>query len=432
MVFVKSNNNNSLMPCSARKARLLLDSNKAKIIDYKNFTIQLTYNTTNFYQKTIISVDTGAKFLGIILRNGKNILLARQVKLRNDISSLLITRKILRRARRNKLRYRQPRFLNRIKSKKAGWLPPSILSRVNNTINIIDNLAQKLPEYELIIEVGNFDVQKMKNPAIKGKEYQQGEMAGFNEVKEFVLSRDHYKCQHKQCNSENKKLHVHHIIFRSQGGTNQPKNLITLCETCHNNLHKGLIEDKFKKVAIYKEPPFMNNLKVLLQKHYPNATFCYGYETKSKRQEMQLEKTHINDAIAISCYNKEIISNLKYPNIEEYVIQVRIKKRSLHEQTARKGRLTKNIHQKRNNKNVNQVGIYKIGSTARFGNKIGYISGFTGKSAYIKDIQDNYIQEPSKSYKQISLSKLNLVCYNNGWVKFIHNSSHHLQKTAEV
>lgn len=275
-------------------------------------------------------------------------------------------------------------------------------------------------------------MQKMKNPAIKGKEYQQGEMAGFNEVKEFVLSRDHYKCQHKQCNSENKKLHVHHIIFRSQGGTNQPKNLITLCETCHNNLHKGLIEDKFKKVAIYKEPPFMNNLKVLLQKHYPNATFCYGYETKSKRQEMQLEKTHINDAIAISCYNKEIISNLKYPNIEEYVIQVRIKKRSLHEQTARKGRLTKNIHQKRNNKNVNQVGIYKIGSTARFGNKIGYISGFTGKSAYIKDIQDNYIQEPSKSYKQISLSKLNLVCYNNGWVKFIHNSSHHLQKTAEV
>ena len=265
MIFVKSHNNTSLMPCSTRKARLLLSSNKAEIIDYKNFTIKLKYNTTNFCQKTIIAVDTGAKYLSIILRNGKNILLAKQVKLRNDISSLLLSKRILRRARRNKLRYRQARFLNRTKSKKSGWLPPSILSRINNTINMIDNIIEKLPLTELIFEVGNFDVQKMINPAIKGKEYQQGEMAGFNEVKEFVLARDKYKCQHKLCSSKDKKLNVHHIIFRSQGGTNKPKNLITLCETCHQNLHKGLIDSKFKKVAIYKEPPFMNRLKLRLQ-----------------------------------------------------------------------------------------------------------------------------------------------------------------------
>ena len=53
----------------------------------------------------------------------------------------------------------------------------------------------------------------------------------------------------------------------------------------------------------------------------------------------------------------------------------------------------------------------------RFGCKFGYISGFTGKSAYIKDINNNYITEDNKSYKQISLKKLNLICYNNGWVK---------------
>ena len=427
MVFVKSHNNTLLMPCSARKARLLLNSNIAKIIDYKNFTIQLNYNTTNFCQKTIIAVDTGAKFLGIILRNGKNILLAKQVKLRTDISSLLLSRKILRRARRNKLRYRQSRFLNRTKSKKACWLPPSILSRINNTINMIDNLIEKLPSYELILEVGNFDVQKMKNPAIKGKEYQQGEMAGFSEVKEFVLSRDNYKCQHKLCKSKKKKLHVHHIIFRSQGGTNLPNNLITLCETCHQDLHKGLIDSKFKKVAIYKEPPFMNTLKLRLQNYYTNATFCYGYNTKEKRQEMQLPKSHINDAIAISFYEKDLITNLKYPEINEYLIQVRIKKRSLHEQTARKGIKTKNVTQKRNNKNISQFEKYKIGAKVRFGDKLGYISGFTGKSAYIKDINDNYITETSKSYKQISLSKLNLICFNNGWVKFYENSSLHLQ-----
>ena len=427
MVFVKSINNTSLMPCSARKARLLLSSNKAIIIDYKNFTIKLNYNTTNFCQTTTIAVDTGAKFLGIILRNGNNILLARQVKLRTDISSLLTTRRILRRARRNKLRYRQPRFLNRTKSKQSGWLPPSIQSRVNNTINMIDNLISKLPVYKLIIEVGNFDVQKMKNPAINGKEYQQGEMAGFNEIKEFVLTRDNYTCKHKQCDHTDKKLQVHHIQFRSNGGSDKPDNLITLCKTCHSNLHSGLIDDKFKKVANYKEPPFMNSLKTRLQKHYINATFCFGYQTKTTRQEMQLPKSHINDAIAISCYQNKI-SNLKYLEVNEYVIQVRIKKRSLHEQTARKGYKTKNTTQKRNNKNVNQVNEYKIGSTVRFGCKFGYISGFTGKSAYIKDINDNYITEDNKSYKQISLKKLNLICYNNGWVKFNHNSSLHLAK----
>ena len=428
MVFVKSINNTSLMPCSARKARLLLSSNKAIIIDYKNFTIKLNYNTTNFCQTTTIAVDTGAKFLGIILRNGNNILLARQVKLRTDISSLLTTRRILRRARRNKLRYRQPRFLNRTKSKKAGWLPPSILSRINNTINIIDNLIEKLHSYELILEVGNFDVQKMKNPAIKGKEYQQGEMAGFNEVKEFVLARDNYKCQHKLCKSKNKKLHVHHIIFRSQGGTNLPNNLITLCETCHQDLHKGLIDSKFKKVAIYKEPPFMNTLKLRLQNYYTDATFCYGYNTKEKRQEMQLPKSHINDAIAISFYNCDKITNLKYPEVNEYVIQVRIKKRSLHEQTSRKGIKEKNITQKRNCKNVFQVNQFKIGTKVSFVNQVGFISGFTGKSAYIKDINDNYITEDNKSYKQISLIKLNLICYNNGWIKFYDNLSHQLVK----
>jgi len=166
----------------------------------------------------------------------------------------------------------------------------------------------------------------------------------------------------------------------------------------------------------------MNSLKTRLQQHYPNAIFCFGYQTKITRQEMQLPKSHINDAIAISCYQNNI-SNLQYPKINEYIIQVRIKKRSLHEATARKGRSTKNTTQKRNNKNVNQVNEYKIGSTVRFGSKIGYISGFTGKAAYIKDIDDNYIIEDNKSYKQISLTKLNLVCYNNGWVKFSNSSS---------
>ena len=42
-VFVKNMRGQALMPCSQRKARILLEQKKAKIVGYKPFTIQLTY-----------------------------------------------------------------------------------------------------------------------------------------------------------------------------------------------------------------------------------------------------------------------------------------------------------------------------------------------------------------------------------------------------
>ncbi|MGB4262341.1 MAG: RRXRR domain-containing protein, partial [Fervidobacterium sp.] len=50
----------------------------------------------------------------------KEELICGKVKLRNDISELLKERRMYRRIRRNRLRYRKPRFDNRISSKKEG------------------------------------------------------------------------------------------------------------------------------------------------------------------------------------------------------------------------------------------------------------------------------------------------------------------------
>ena len=44
-VFVKNIRGESLMPCTQRKARILLKSKKAVIFKYNPFTIQLTYTT---------------------------------------------------------------------------------------------------------------------------------------------------------------------------------------------------------------------------------------------------------------------------------------------------------------------------------------------------------------------------------------------------
>lgn len=54
------------------------------------------------------------------------------------------------------------------------------------------------------------------------------------DIRPKVLSRDKYSCQHcGKLSNLGKKLHVHHILPRWLGGTNELENLITLCNPCH-------------------------------------------------------------------------------------------------------------------------------------------------------------------------------------------------------
>ena len=45
---------------------------------------------------------------------------------------------------------------------------------------------------------------------------------------------------------KDKILNVHHIESRKTGG-DSPDNLLTLCETCHHDLHKQGLEHLFKR-----------------------------------------------------------------------------------------------------------------------------------------------------------------------------------------
>jgi len=169
---------------------------------------------------------------------------------------------------------------------------------------------------------------------------------------------------------------------------------------------------KKKKVKTYKEPTFMNILQSRIIKEYPNARITYGYETEIKRIELGLEKEHYNDAIAITN-----LDNIK-ENSNEFLFikQFRKKKRSLHEATIRKGRKEPNRSQKRNSKNTVTNGIHYLGDTVKVGNKIGYVSGFSGKQLYVKDFEDNYITKEGKKYKQIGEKECLIVKHNNNWI----------------
>ena len=73
------------MPCSQRKARLLLKENKASIIGYKPFTIQLTSPTGETIQEVHLGVDTGAKYIGIAATSGNKVLVKGEIELREGI-----------------------------------------------------------------------------------------------------------------------------------------------------------------------------------------------------------------------------------------------------------------------------------------------------------------------------------------------------------
>jgi len=420
-VYVKNLRGEALMPTTPKKARKLLKENKAAIVSYKPFTIQLRYTTGETKQRVNLGIDLGAKHVGVAITTEDKVLTKGEIELRNDVSSLLETRKIYRHSRRGrKTRYREPRFLNRTKSKKKGWLPPSIQSRIDNTFMWIDRFCNLLPNPNLIIEVGKFDVQKMINPDISGVDYQKGQTYGYHDVRYYVFARDNYTCQ--VCKKKGKILQTHHILYRSKGGSDRADNLITVCTDCHtskNHKKGGVLYEwmtKDKKVKSYKETPFMNTLRLRVFDKYPNASITYGSTTAPRRKELGLEKTHYNDAIAISGI-EDIGSNT---DNTFKIKQFRKKKRSLHEATARKGRKTPNITQKRNNKNIKyQNGFYLNDKVRTFG-KVGFITGFTNGGVYIQDIEGDYITIPNKSYKQVSFKYIEFINHNNNWQFISH------------
>lgn len=334
------------------------------------------------------------------------------IELRQDVKETLILRATLRRGRRQrKTRYRKARFLNR--KKKEGWLPPSIQSRVDNQIHWIETFKSLLPSPKVIVEVGKFDAQKIKNPNIQGIEYQQGDVFGFWNTRYYVFARDNYTCQ--ICKKKSGILHTHHIIERSNGGSDMADNLVTVHEECHLKFHQGKIKHSFKKPKQYKEIAFMNILRLQIMRRL-DCEITYGSYTTPIRKELGLSKTHVNDAIAIT--NPAQIQD--YDQSGEFCIkQFRKKKRSLHEATARKGRKTKNTGAKRNKKNTPHVaGIY-LGDKVKVFGQVGFVTGFTGKMVYVQDIDGQYIQNPAKSYKQVKISDIERIHHTNNW-KLLH------------
>lgn len=307
MVYVLNQNGQPLMPTEAyAKVRILLKTGRAKVIRRCPFTIQLQYSSTNYTQEVSLGIDAGSKHIGVSTTTKDKVLYEADVELRNDIVNLLSTRRQNRRSRRNrKTRYRKPRFNNRVSTRKDGWLAPSIRQKVDTHLTVAAKIHKILPISKIIVETASFDIQKIKNPAISGTEYQHGEQLDFWNVREYVLFRDGHECQCCHGKSKDKILNVHHIESRKTGG-NSPSNLITLCETCHKGYHKGTVKlpKTIHKEMSFRDASFMGMMRWAfyneLKSLYPNVSLTYGYITKNTRIRNDLPKEHYIDARCIS------------------------------------------------------------------------------------------------------------------------------------
>lgn len=316
MVYVISKDGQPLMPtkCSGKVYRLLKNK-QAKVIRRCPFTIQLLYvPETTVVQEVVLGQDTGSKHVGTACVVNGEVLYQSQVELRTDIKAKMDCRRQARRFRRNrKTRYRKARFLNRKNSTKLNRIPPSVRHKIQAHIDEIKFCKKILPISKIVLEVNQFDTHLMKNPClivekVKHWAYQKGFNYEFSSRREAILHRDKYTCQ--ICGKKHVKLEVHHIIYRSQGGTDDEDNLITLCEDCHHNIHNGqIVLTKKPRKTNLKYATHMSIIRSQLLKVYPNSIETFGFVTKENRNHLSLPKDHYIDACVIASGGKEFKLN---------------------------------------------------------------------------------------------------------------------------
>ena len=313
VVYVLAPDRTPLMPCPPVIARLLLKDGKAKVIRRTPFTIKLLAQPEQSYtQPLTLGVDTGSAVIGsAVADHNGHVLYLSEVRVRHDIAQTMKERAALRRNRRQrKTRYRPARWLNRRNSLKTGRFSPTMRSKIEAHLREIRFVKRLLPIASLVLESGTFDPHALKSPEVLRNKwlYQHGINYGYANTKAYVLTRDSYTCQQCQGKSRDRRLEVHHLVFRSAQGSDEESNLLTLCKTCHDGLHAGEItlKQQGKKKGRLLHATQMNSMRLQLLRRL-QAEETWGFVTKEHRQLWDLPKEHVFDAAVIATRGRQPI-----------------------------------------------------------------------------------------------------------------------------
>ncbi|WP_081136985.1 RNA-guided endonuclease IscB [Halomonas sp. BC2] len=334
-VFVLDKQKRPLMPCSEKRARLLLARGRAVVHKRYPFTIRLKDRVGGSTQPLSLGVDPGSKTTGLALMREtdseqRHVLCLFELIHRGfQIKKALQQRAAFRRRRRSaNLRYRAPRFNNRIKPK--GWLAPSLQHRVDTVMAWVNRLSRLAPVTAISQELVRFDTQKLNNPEINGVEYQQGTLLGY-EVREYLLEKWGRECAY--CGTADTPLEIEHVVPRSCGGSNRVSNLTLSCHPCNQSKDALSLVDFFatdkglkKRLKANGHTANARLERVQRQLKQPlrdasavNATrwalfnalkatslpvaVGTGGRTKYNRQRLGIPKTHALDAACVGAFD---------------------------------------------------------------------------------------------------------------------------------
>ena len=341
-VFVLDRSGTPLMPCSEKRAKLLLARRRARVHRLAPFAIRLVdrHAASSTFQHLQIKLDPGSKTTGVALvrindqvsaasgevqREAAVLNLFELLHRGRQISEALTQRAAFRRRRRSaNLRYRAPRFDNRRKTE--GRLAPSLQHRIDTTCAWVARLRRLAPVTGITQELVRFDMQQMDNPDISGVEYQQGTLAGY-ETREYLLEKFGRTCCY--CGKQDVPLNIDHIHPKAKGGSNRVSNLALACIPCNTrkgvrSIEEFLVADpkRLAKVLAQVKRPLKDAaavnatrwalLNALKTTGLPVSTGSGGL-TKFNRHILGIPKTHALDAACVG--HVDAISGWRKPTL---------------------------------------------------------------------------------------------------------------------
>jgi 5-methylcytosine-specific restriction endonuclease McrA len=329
-VFVLDKHKRPLMPCSEKRARLLLERGRAREHRRYPYTIRLVDRRIedSALQPVRIKLDPGSKATGIaVVRDADDaetavLFLAELHHRGKRISERLMARSAMRRRRRGNLRYRPARFSNRTKPK--GWLAPSLKHRVDTVMSWVGRLRRLAPVTGISSELVRFDMQVMEDPEIAGVGYMRGTLWGF-ELREYLLNKWNRACAY--CGIVDVPLQIEHIHSKARGGSNRESNLTLACEPCNNAKGAMPVEQflsdrpavlariKAQAKRPLKDAAAVNAtrwalVKALKETGLPVET-ASGGKTKWNRSRLGIPKAHALDAACVG--DIEALTDWKVP-----------------------------------------------------------------------------------------------------------------------
>ena len=316
MVFVLDTHKKPLMPCTPKKARLLLSRGRAVVHRRYPLVIRLKDRRLeeSVVQPLVLKIDPGSKTSGMAVARVEAtpqgevhhaVHLAEVGHRGEKVHEAMGTRARARRRRRSAhLRYRPPRFAHRTRPK--GWLPPSLRSRIGNVLTWAQRYRRWAPLTRLEVERVKFDLHLMQHPELAGIEYQRGELAGW-ELRAYLLEKFQHRCAY--CHQGDVPFELDHQVPRSRGGSNRASNLVLSCHGC--NVAKGTqtaAEFGHPQVEAQAKTPLKDATAVNATRYalvralgvfnLPLGTWSGG-RTRWNRDWFGLPKTHALDALCV-------------------------------------------------------------------------------------------------------------------------------------